>query len=315
MVFPKSPKSSVCSKCHAPAAVFLAYAPTHLCGHHFMEMFEKRFRKTIRELGLIKKNSTVALALSGGKDSTVLLHLLSDLQRSLPFKLVAITIDEGIANYRSKTLIVAKRECKKLRVPLRVVSFKKESGKKLDEILRADKSLLPCSVCGVFRRHLLNKSAKEAGANLLAIGHNLDDMAQTVLMNLMRNEPLRLVRFGEPLADDEKFVPRIRPLMRAPEKEVAIYAMLKGFKVTFTECPYAHSALRQEIRNHLNELEEKYPGTKIRIFNSFVTMDGWMRKGIGNGFAGQKFKRSHCKTCGEPSSAEECAYCGIISKL
>ncbi|MEK6978714.1 MAG: TIGR00269 family protein [Candidatus Micrarchaeota archaeon] len=307
----KSKNVRVCSKCNAPAAVFLAYAPTHLCEHHFIEMFEKRFRKTIRELGLIKKNSTVAIALSGGKDSTVLLHLLVDLRKSLPFKLVAITIDEGISGYRSKTLVVAKRECKKLKVKLKVVSFRGASGKTLDTILRADKSLLPCSVCGVFRRHLLNRAAKSVRANLLAIGHNLDDMSQTVLMNLMRNEPLRLVRFGEPLVDDEKFVPRIRPLMRAPEKEVAIYAMLKGMKITFTECPYAHSALRQEVRQHLNELEERYPGTKIRIFNSFIQMEKWMRNGIGE----RNFKITHCKTCGEPSAREACAYCGMISRL
>jgi len=299
-----------CFECGKDAVIYLPYTNKNLCKKHFVKMFEKRFRKTVREFNFIKKNDIVVVGLSGGKDSTVLLHLLASLRKDLPFKLKALTIDEGIKNYRPKTMKVAKKEAKKLNVPLTILSFKKEAGKTLDEIFKKKKEL-PCSYCGVIRRYLLNKGSKKLKATKLAIGHNLDDVAQTVLMNVMRNEPLRLVRYNEPLIQDKKFIPRIRPLMRTPEKEIAVYAMLKGIDITHIPCPYAEFAFRQDIRRVLNELEEKYPGNKFRIANSFISMQKWMKEGLKN----EKFELDYCPQCKEPSSEGKCMYCSMMEKL
>jgi len=281
-------------------------------------MFEKRFRTTVRQLQLVKKGERVVVALSGGKDSTVLMHLLAGLKKDLPFELIALTIDEGISGYRAPTISVAKHEAKKLGVRHVVLSFKREAGKTLDTLLKKNKSASPCSYCGVIRRHLLNLGARKLQADKIAFGHNLDDICQTIFMNIIRNEPLRLVRFGEPLIEDEAFVPRIRPLMRAPEREIAVYAMLKGIQIDFRECPYAYSAFRQDVRRKINELEELYPGTKQRIFNSFVEMQKWMRKGLG----GEKFFIAHCSKCGEPTAGKnskenpgECMYCRMVGQI
>lgn len=303
-------KDVSCDRCNAVSSVYLPYSKIHLCRAHFFELIERRFRATVRENKLIQKGDRIAVGLSGGKDSTVLLHLLASLRKSLPFELVAITVDEGIAGYRAPTLAVAKREAKKLKVKHAVVSFKNEAGRTLDRLLKDNQDALPCSYCGVIRRQLLNKAARKLGADKIAIGHNLDDVAQTVFMNLMRNEPLRLVRFGEPLVEDEAFISRIRPLMRIPEREIAMYAMLKGIHIDFRECPYAHSALRQDVRGMLNDLEEKHPGTKYKIFNSFTLMHAWMRKGIGE----TGFKLAKCADCGEPFSGKGklCMYCMMV---
>lgn len=259
---------------------------------------------------MIKPGERIALALSGGKDSIVLLHLLSNLKKKVPFELIAITIDEGIANYRNKTLKVAKKECKKLKIPLKILSFKKEINLSLDEILKKTRTAA-CSWCGVFRRYLLNKGARAAKVDKIAIGHNLDDVAQTALINLMRNEPLRLVRFFEPIAEDANFILRIRPLLRSPEKEVAIYALLRGFDIEYVECPYAYLSFRQHVKKQLNETEEKYPGTKQRIVNSFLELEKWMRRGMEN----EKFKILHCERCGEPTSTNLCMSCTMLEKL
>ena len=296
-------------KCHCgkEGVVFLHYANKSLCERDFIRMFDKRFRKTVRKSSMVKRGDRIAVGLSGGKDSTVLLHSLASLRNKLPFEIVAITIDEGIANYREKTLKFAKEECKKLDVEHVVYSYKKEVGKTLDTIMSERTDDIPCSHCGVMRRYLLNKGAKESGANKLAVGHNLDDIAQTVLMNIMRNEPSRLARLSEPLVQDNKFVSRIKPLMLTPEKEVAIYALLKGLELDGLECPYARFAFRAHVRRMVNETEEKYPGTKFKIVNSFLEMEQALRKHYPHQ------ELASCSSCGEPSSDKICMFCQKVN--
>jgi len=292
---------SKCSKCDSESIIFLHYVCKHLCAKHFRELFEKRFRSTVREFSMIKKDDRIAVGLSGGKDSTVLLRCLHELCKDLPMELVAITVDEGIDNYRDATLRIAKRETKKLGIEHKIVSFKKEFGKTLDTIMKKDGSL-PCSYCGVLRRGLLNRGARELGADKLAIGHNLDDVAQTTLMNILRNEPDRIARFMEPQIKHPSFITRIRPLLRTPEKEVAIYAMVRGINIDHQECPYAQSAFRQIVRRQLNEMEECHPGTKFKILGSFLSMDKIMK------MKSEK-KLTACSSCGEPSAGKTCRFC------
>lgn len=317
-----------CSLCKQEAVIYLPYAQRHLCPGHFGEMFEKRFRGTVRDFKMIKKGERVAVGLSGGKDSVTLLHLLHRLQKDLPFELLAITIDEGIAGYRSKTLEIAEQEAKRLGIEHRIFSYKKEIGLTLDEIMEKKKeqkiqypsdtssrsssnSKIPCSYCGVMRRRLLNNAARELHADKLALGHNLDDMAQSVLMNIMRNEPMRLARLNEPLVENEKFVPRIRPLMRTPEKEVAVYALVHDLPIDFQECPYARHAFRAHIREQLNETEERYPGTKFKIVNSFLAMEDALKKG----FDKKPTEIRMCTQCGEPAGVKQCMFCTMLSNI
>ncbi len=294
-------------RCGRDAVVYLHYSSQHMCAAHFIRMFDRRFRKTVRQFSMLKKGDRVAVGLSGGKDSTVLLHSLVELKKDLPFELVAITIDEGIAGYRERTLRIAKRECATLGVEHVVHKFEKEAGKTLDKLVKRKGSALPCTQCGVLRRYMLNKAAREAGATKLATGHNLDDVAQTVLMNIMRNEPSRLARFNEPLVKSGRFVRRIRPLMLTPEKENAIYAMLKGIELERVECPYAHTAFRSHVRKMLNESEERYPGTKFKIVNSFLEIEGALREKYLKGAA-----VAECETCGEPCSKGTCMFCRMV---
>jgi uncharacterized protein (TIGR00269 family) len=301
--------------CGKPAIAYLHYCDRHFCEAHFIRMFDKRFRKTVRKFSMLKKGDRVAVGLSGGKDSTVLLHSLAELKKDLPFGLVAITIDEGIRGYRDRTLRIAKRECEKLGVEHVVHSFREGAGRTLDALVRlkhgaggeTENSALPCSQCGVLRRYLLNKAARELKADKLAVGHNLDDIAQTVIMNIMKNEPARLARLNEPAVKNGRFVPRIRPLMLTPERENAVYAYLKGIELERVECPYAHTAFRGHVRRMLNETEERYPGTKFKIVNSFLDMEGALR-----GKYAKHAAIAECSSCGEPCSKGECRFCRMI---
>ena len=310
-------QTSSCTKCGKPAAISLHYAHLELCQSHFVKFFESRVKRAVREYAMLKKGDAIAVALSGGKDSCVMLHMLHKISKSLPISLFAITIDEGICGYREFSLETARQECRKLGVPLHVISFKEEFGSTLDGLLKKKGGERSCSYCGVMRRYLLNKYARKLGADKIAVGHNADDVAQTVLMNFMRNEPERLARFGPVggIMGDEMFITRIKPLFTTPERDVAAYAVMKGIPIKFMECPYAKNAFRQHVRKILNETEEKYPATKVRVMRAFLSQLALLADGMKYRNAKQTSQTiCKCAVCGEPTSQEVCSLCKMLEK-
>ncbi|MBD3389436.1 TIGR00269 family protein [Candidatus Micrarchaeota archaeon] len=299
-----------CAYCKSAPAVYLPYAAQHLCPKHFRRLFEKRVKRTVRSYGMVKKGERAGVALSGGKDSYSLLHALISLREALPFELVAITVDEGIPGYRNRAIEVSKKRCRELGIEQHIYSFREEHGKTIEEIADQGKEN-PCSYCGVLRRKILNSKARELGLDKIAIGHNLDDVAQTAMLNLIRNEPLRFARFNEPLIENEKLIPRIRPLRDIREKEVAAYAFLHGHNYDSGRCPHAATALRWSVRHELNSLEDQYPGTKSRIASSFNTLQGIVKDSLKE----KRLELNECRICGEPCSEEVCMACKMLSDL
>jgi len=295
-----------CSRDGSKAVVELKYLGERLCAKHFSELFEKRVRRTIANTKMLnRKKDKIAVGVSGGKDSLVLLHLL----KKFHYNIVAITIDEGIKGYRDKSLPYIKKFCKKYDIPWKVYSLKKEYGFTLDSI--PDKRLM-CSYCGVLRRGMLNKKARELGCTKVATGHNLDDETQMILMNLFRGELERLARAGPitGLIEDELFVPRVKPLRECSEKEDVLYALLRGIEYTDVECPYARYAYRNMVRELLNTMEEKYPGTKFAILKNFDKMLPFLRK-----YYMPKERPKRCKKCGEITRGPICKFCEVVEEF
>ena len=307
------PKDKKCSNCSGSAVIYLPYAKKYMCRSHFYRHFEKRFLDAIREFKMIKKDETVALGLSGGKDSTTLLHMLHKLKSKLPYQLIAVTIDLGIeCDYNRKIIDIAKSECKKLEVPHHIFKLKDDIGYTLDELVEKTKTKNPCSDCGVARRYLLNKHTKELKADKLAIAHNLNDTAQTVLMNILRNEPMRLLRYNEHLVQDEKLVPRIKPFLRLPEQEIVIYGKLKELPVLDKKCcPYSSYAFRSFVREEVERTEKEYPGSMFKILNSFLSLQKLYKENVNV----QDMKMTYCKKCGEPSGSDTCKFCSLMERL
>jgi uncharacterized protein (TIGR00269 family) len=236
----------------------------HFCGDHLLADVEGRVRRTILEYGLIRPGERIAVALSGGKDSTALLHLLAGIAPDLrDVTLTAVTIDEGIAGYRDATLRVAREVAARLGVEHRTIAFDEVSGSTLDAMVAAGGDH-PCSLCGIHRRRAIMDAAAELGATAVATGHNLNDEAQTVVMNCLRGDLPGFTRspVREPVDGGLR---RIKPLFRIPEKEVALYGMRAGFLHELPECPYAGTALRSEVRRMVDRLEHLRPGTLERI--------------------------------------------------
>ena len=282
-----------------------------LCKNHFNGYFEGKVFRTIRQFELAGKEENLGVAVSGGKDSLAVLNILKKLSKENPkITITAIAIDEGIEGYRDKTLVAAQKFCDENDVQLKIFSYKEEFGLTLDEMLKI-LNVKPCSICGVFRRYLLNKKSKELKLTKLATGHNLDDEAQSVMMNQMKNNIEASARLGPKVGiiNDGKFVQRVKPLYLCTEKEVTAYAFINGLLDNFNECPNAIHSFRAQIRDMLNEMENKFPGTKYSVINSFLETLPLLKEKFRGGML------QACSRCSEPSANEVCSACNYLEKL
>jgi len=270
----------------------------------FNERLFSRIKKLIEDYKLVEKNDSIAIALSGGKDSVLTLHALSNYQKSgnFNFDLIAISVDEGIKGYREHGITSAVANVKKLDIELIQKSFKEELEFTLDDSCSHFKSA--CIPCGVFRRNILNRTAYSIGANKIATGHNLDDEIQSFLMSFARADTLKFSKFGPKLNQiHPKLIPRIKPLWNTTEKDVGTWAIMNNINIHLDECPYSNLSLRAKIKNFLNQIESKYPGSKLAIMESF-------KKSFN--ITPQVANLNECEKCGEPSSANLCKACEML---
>jgi len=310
-------RMSRCTLCDGRDALFMRpYSGERLCGRCFCKSTENKVRTTISKYDMFNHNDEIMVGVSGGKDSTTLLHILAKVEKDFPeATLLAVTVDEGIRGYRDEALRAAEKNCRRLGVKHTVASFKEMYGYKLDEIVamtrkERKKGLAPCSYCGVLRRRALNTAAREADADKLATAHNLDDEAQTILLNILHGDVWRISRVKPVLAEPHPgLIRRVKPLCEVPEREVALYAYLRKIEFQSTPCPYARTALRSDVRTMLNRMEEKHPGTKFTIFRSMERVRPALEA------VAEEAKIRECKLCGEPTVGEVCKPCEMLREL
>jgi len=297
-----------CDKCSGQAIIYQKYSGKHLCTKHFEEDVHRKVKQVLRSYRIFNKNCKVVVAVSGGKDSTALLHILHSLFSSRKdVELIALSIDEGIEDYRPLTIDASRSVAKRLDVPLVVKSFQDVYKITSDQMAAQNHAQAPCTFCGVLRKSLLNRTARELGADALATGHNLDDEAQTVLLNYIKGDIDRLYRL-RPSRELNGMVPRIKPLRRVPEKEMAIYAITHDLPLGHGSCPHIPRAIRLEVKNMLNDLEFKHPGTKYSIMRGFDRI-------LQLRPPGESFQPIPCSKCGEPSSDGICQCCRLLDQV
>ncbi|MBL7051078.1 TIGR00269 family protein [Candidatus Woesearchaeota archaeon] len=281
-----------------------------LCRSHFIDYFENKVRKTIRKFKLLTHQEKIGVAVSGGKDSTVILYIL----HKLKYKPIALTVDALIGNYTKENLKNLRSVCKKYKIPLNEISFKKEFGYSLCYL----KSVLnskghnysSCMVCGILRRFLLNKYAKKHKLDVLVTGHNLDDEAQAFLMNVFRNDP-KLARRQGPITGSKEtkaFVKRVKPLYLCSEKEAETYSKLMKFPVHYTPCPCRTNSYRKKFLDMLNRFEKDHKDVKYKIVRFFLETVHKQKDKIEGTV-------NECTICEGPASKEICKKCEIILSL
>lgn len=307
-----TPNTTISTSKSEPPVITL-HSGEKLSKSKFIKYFEDKVAKTIRTFKLLDKKEHLGVAVSGGKDSLTVLTVLHKITKKNPnITLSALTIDEGIKNYRDKSIEDAKKVCKELGVPLHIFSYKEAFGHTLDEILTI-LDVKPCTVCGVFRRFLINTKSRELGFTKLATGHNLDDEAQSILMNQFRNTVKESARLGPKtgITTDPRFIPRIKPLYQVTEKEVATYAFIGNLLTEFNECPNVPQAQRATVRDLINQMESTYPGSKHGLVGAFLQT----LPALKQTFASGNLTINACEKCGEPASGKVCKACYFLEKI
>jgi len=301
-----------CDKCGNPNIIIKRkQSGQKLCKDCFIESIQKKVLKDIRKYKLLEKGDKVLIGLSGGKDSVMLMDILNSLRKRHIIDLVAVTIDEGIFGYRDDGVEIAARNAEKLGVKHIVVTFKEYFGKTLDDIITKntkDGRRNACTYCGVFRRWLFNRIAREEGATKIATGHNLDDETQSIVMNYLEGNVQNLTRIG-PKSEtrSEMFTVKIKPLREIPEKEIGLYVVARELDVHFAGCPYAGESFRAEIGSFLKEISKEHPTIMYSTLRGFDKMKPVLKREFS-----RKSIIEVCEKCGEPSAARLCKACSFL---
>ncbi|MCJ1414244.1 nucleotidyltransferase [Xylographa parallela] len=261
-----------CQLCHTSRALILR-PKNHqkLCKACFLLAFETEIHNTITTHSLFAPGERIAIGASGGKDSTVLASVLKTLNERYGYglDLVLLSIDEGIRGYRDDSLDTVKRNALQYGMPLTIVGYAELYGWTMDQVVAQVGKKGNCTYCGVFRRQALDRGAAKLGIRHVVTGHNADDVAETVLMNLLRGDLPRLARatsiVTESAASDTK---RSKPLKYAYEKEIVLYAHHRGLDYFTTECIYSPEAFRGSARTLIKSLERMRPSAILDVVRS-----------------------------------------------
>ncbi len=327
-----SQKLPTCYSCSKTAITFRRTDGRYFCKDCFSKWVLSTVRKSIKQKKMFDRNDRIIVGLSGGKDSTVLLDVLNRIEKKYPSELIAVCIDEGIDGYRDDGLPIAEMNAKKLDIEYHLFSFKELFGYTLDEIVQRSRELQkllpstkktkkiqhgPCSYCGVFRRKAINLAARKLDGDKVATGHNLSDVSQTIILNLLRGDSSKLIRGDlKPEKTHELLIPRVKPLQAVAERDVVLYAFYKDITYHTTECPYSVEAMRLDVRNFLIEIEDKYPGSLNCVRNGMEKISQQCAdKVIPESIPSKKMQIQLCEKCGETSSSPICIGCQMIDVL
>lgn len=340
MVEAKKPKlSSLCELCHGrKAAIKRPKNLQKICKECFFNVFETEIHQTIKSSGLFHPGEKVAIGASGGKDSTVLASVLKTLNERYHYglHLVLLSIDEGIKGYRDDSLATVQRNRAQYDMDLEIISYKSLYDWSMDEIVSCAGMRSSCTYCGVLRRQALDRGAAKLGINHVVTGHNADDVAETVLMNILRGDTARIENSCAVVTQSEGSpIKRSKPFKYTYQKEIVLYAHFKKLDYFSTECSYAPEAFRGTARDLLKSLEairpscimdiiysgehlklasrkkkttQKYKNVKKDITEQEINSDGSVL--IKN-----NPKTSTCERCGYLSSNRICKACVLITGL
>ncbi|KAL4806864.1 adenine nucleotide alpha hydrolases-like protein [Aspergillus unguis] len=263
---------SQCVNCQKARAVIIRPKNRHkLCRECFLEVFETEVHETIISNSLFHPGERVAIGASGGKDSTVLASVLKTLNERYNYELdlCLLSIDEGIRGYRDDSLETVKRNAVQYKMDLVIVGYGELYGWTMDQVVEQIGKKGNCTYCGVFRRQALDRGAQRLGIRHVVTGHNADDVAETVMMNLLRGDLPRLSRGTSIVTGSSaSAIKRSKPLKYAYEKEIVLYAHHKQLDYFSTECIYSPEAFRGSARTLIKDLEKIRPSSILDIVRS-----------------------------------------------
>lgn len=304
-----------CRKCQEKAVINMQQHKLALCKTHFLDWIPEQTQRFIEKYRMFKKEDRVLVAVSGGKDSLSLWDILWRLGYQADGLYIGLGIDGGFG-YSAESQRLTEEFARQRGLRLQVVSIPEQYGETIPLMARRTVrgKEKPCAVCGMTKRHVMNRVARQGGYAVLVTGHNLDDEASVLMANTMSWLAGYLVRQWPVLeANQPGLVRKAKPLCRLYEREMAAYALLKGIEYIYEECPHAAGSKSLYYKEILNKMEYERPGAKLSFYLSFLQAK---ENGLFAPHADPEAGLLHtCPSCGQPTSAPgECAFCRMVIK-
>ena len=293
-----------CRRCKAPAVVEVRRHNSAFCRDCFLHHVRTQVERAIHHFDMLQRDDRILVAVSGGKDSLALWDVLLE----LGYRVDGLYLGLGIGEYSSRSGNVARGFARERGVDLVEVDLSGEYG---FDIPTAGKkgSRSTCAVCGLSKRYVFNRVARERGYDVIATGHNLDDEAATLLGNTLRWQTDYIARQFPVLPAEDGLARKVKPLYRVSELETAAYAFLRGIDYVVEECPLVAGNTQLRYKEAMNRLESTSPGTKAQFFL------GYLERGAPLFEAQDAVQLRPCASCGEPTTGRFCAFCRARAQI
>jgi tRNA-5-methyluridine54 2-sulfurtransferase len=296
-----------CTVCRGPAVIDLRRHNANFCGEHFLKFCRDQVARAIDDHDMIAPGQRVLVAVSGGKDSLALWDLLL----SLGYHVDGMTIGLGIGDYSETSTAASVAFAAERGLELTTVDLRGDYGYDIPTAAAVTRRV-PCSSCGMSKRHLIDKAALDGGYDVVATGHNLDDEAAVLLGNVLRWQTEYLGRQVPVLEERPGFPRKVKPLIRLSERETAAYCVVRGIDYVVDECPMAAGNRHLRYKDALNGIEAASPGTKHAFYFEFLAK------------ASDRFRPeataaqdglTPCASCGSPTTGAVCAFCRLVDRV
>ncbi|WCO69200.1 ATP-binding protein [Iamia majanohamensis] len=292
--------------CRGDAVIDVRRHNANFCEEHFLRLCRDQVAKAIKDASMLEPDDRVLVAVSGGKDSLALWDLLV----ALGYQVDGLYLGLGIGGYSDASGEHARRFAAERGLHLREVDLRADEGFDVPTAAEATRRV-PCSACGLSKRHLFDRAALEGGYDALATGHNLDDEAAVLLGNVLRWQDDALGRQRPVLEARPGFPRKVKPLVRLGERETAAYCVLRGIDYQVEECPMAAGNRHLGLKEALNAMERGSPGTKHAFYHGFL--DRAVDR-FAPGEDDSPVALGACDRCGAPTTGEVCAYCRVAER-
>ncbi|NPA38962.1 MAG: TIGR00269 family protein [Thermodesulfobacteria bacterium] len=314
---PELPKNLKCKLCRTNQAVIEAPSlGAKLCKECFNKIFENRVKKTVEKYKMFKSENKVGVFISGGKDSSVLAVVLKKLYPDLSLKVVHINL--GLRYYSERVEKKVKEFCEKFEFDLYLYKLEEKENFSIDDFILTKFKHKVCAVCGIIKRYLFSKIAKELGLEVIATGHHLDDIVSTMLNLFFQGDFVSITRLtpvNPPIRKGQ--AKKVKPLVSAPEKEIFYYAVLNEIPFVEENCPHGGITPAKRLKHWLSQLEKENRHIKYQILSVFY------KKLIPLIKTSSEYKKEinlpvyECINCGEITSSEEkiCSRCRRVALL
>jgi uncharacterized protein (TIGR00269 family) len=298
---------SKCRVCKQPAIIDLPRHNANFCAEHLLQLCRRQVEKAISDHDMLSKDDKILVAVSGGKDSLAVWDILVE----LGYQADGLYIGLGIGEYSDVSHDYTTAFAEDRGLQLRTIDLRGEYGYDVPTAAKVTKRV-PCSACGLSKRHLFDEAAVAGGYDVVVTGHNLDDEAAVLFGNALRWDVEYLARQYPVLPARDGFPKKVKPLMRLTEREMAAWCIVRGIDYQVDECPMALGNKHLAYKEALNAIERESPGSKSAFYLNFVERMAPILAGLNQAATGGL---NNCVVCGSSTTGETCAFCRLQERV